>query len=524
MERPLQEYSKRARRAVEARDWPTVQACAGEILRRDGRSAEGHFLQGLLEKARRRPAAAQAAFRHALDLDHGRYDAAMELAALLIASGRSVEAVRLLEAHEGQLGNSPRYLDAAGLAYTKLGLHDRAWSAYEKANTLQPGVPSLQAHLAACAVYVGRIEEARTIYRSLLQRAPDHQRNHYELSQLERARDRGHVEQMLDVLRRTRLPPERNIFLYYALGKELEDLGEWGEAFRYYRMAGDAATSVSPYRVSEDVEVIDTVIATCSPEWLASGAVVSSAQGSPGTPVFIVGLPRTGTTLTDRILASHSLVESIGETFLVPATLHRLAGHPASDRMTAATIEQAAQRDVAEIARGYLEGVSYRLGGRPFFIDKLPENFLYLGFIAAAFPDARLVYLRRHPMDACFAMYKQAFFRFAYNLDDLGQYYLAHMRLLEHWRHVLGNRLVEIPYESLVEDPGTEIRRLLQGLGLVFEPGCLEFDRTPGAVATASSAQVREKIHTRSVGRWRRFEAELRPLRDMLEAAGITIG
>ena len=288
-------------------------------------------------------------------------------------------------------------------------------------------------------------------------------------------------------------------------------------------MAGDAATSVSPYKVSDDVEVIDKVVATCSAGWLASRTSVPPVHATGGTPIFVVGLPRTGTTLTDRILASHSLVESIGETFLVPATLHRVAGYPASERMTPATIEQAAQRDVASIAKGYLEGVSYRLDGRPFFIDKLPENFLYLGFIASAFPDARLVYMRRHPMDACFAMYKQSFFRFAYNLDDLGQYYVAHDRLLGHWRRVLGSRLVEVRYESLVQHPATEVRRLLERLGLGFEPACLEFERNVAAVATASSAQVRERIHTRSVGRWRRFERQLQPLREMLESAGIAI-
>jgi hypothetical protein len=160
------------------------------------------------------------------------------------------------------------------------------------------------------------------------------------------------------------------------------------------------------------------------------------------------------------------------------------------------------------------------------FIEKLPENFLYLGFIAKAWPDAGIVYLRRNPMDTCFAMYKQVFtwaYKFSYSLETLGRYYVAHDRLLRHWRAMLGERLVEIQYESLVADQEGQTRMLLERLGLEFEPACLEFEKNEAASATASSVQVREKIHSRSVDRWRHFEAELRPLSRMLAAAGIAI-
>lgn len=515
------ELSAMARRAVAARDWQAVAASANEILRRDGNSAEGHFLAGLVEKARGRPRAAEAAFGRALQLDAGRHDAAVELAGLLAESGRCNEAARLLGDYEARLGGSPRYLDAAGMAYTRIGLHERAYPLYARANALQPGIPSIQAHLASCAVYVGRIDQARELYRSLLAAAPGHQRNHYELSQLGPARDASHVEEMKQVLESGGLPPERNIFLYYAIGKELEDLGQWQEAFSWYKRAGDAVTAVSPYRVEDDLAVMAKVEEACTADWLAGGPALARRHGP--TPIFVTGLPRTGTTLTDRILASHSMVESIGETFFLQAALHHVAGARPAEVMTPGIVAAAAAGDVARIADTYMESVGYKLGGRPFFVDKLPENFLHLGFIARAFPQARLVYLRRDPMDACFAMYKQSFFRFAYNLDDLARYYVAHVRLLEHWRRLLGDRLVELRYEALVQEPGEEVRTLLDRLGLAFEPACLAFDRTPGAVATASSAQVREKIHTRSVGRWRHFEAQLQPLRSALEAAGIAI-
>ncbi|MCM2311079.1 MAG: sulfotransferase [Steroidobacteraceae bacterium] len=519
----LEQLSAAARRAVQAGDWSTTQACAVEILRRDARSAEGHFLNGLAEKAASRPLRAAAAFARALELDPQRYDAAVELADEYGRSFRHGEARALLEQHEPHLRNSPRYLNMAGLTWSLLGMHERAWPLHRRANELQPGVPLFEANLAACSVYLGKIDEARALYLKLLERNPNHQRNHYHLARLARARDSAHVEQMKSVLAANRLPPEKNIFLYYALGKELEDLEQWDEAFHYYELAGDAATRVSRYDVAEDIALIDRIIEVCDAGWLAAGPAPVPTEVTGKTPIFIVGLPRTGTTLTERILASHSQVESLGETLFLQMVLRRVSGVPGVEGMTPEIITAAARQDIGHIADGYLNAVRYRLGTRPLFIEKFPENIFYLGFAAKAYPDARLVHLRRHPMDACFAMYKQSFFRYAYTLENVGRYYAAYDRLARHWRAVLGERLVEVDYEALVGEPEPRTRQLLARLGLEFEPACLEFDRNQSASATASSVQVREKIHTRSVQRWRNFERQLQPLRNRLEGAGIVI-
>jgi hypothetical protein len=156
----------------------------------------------------------------------------------------------------------------------------------------------------------------------------------------------------------------------------------------------------------------------------------------------------------------------------------------------------------------------------------LPFNYLYLGFIAKAFPDARIVHLRRNPMDTCFAMFKQVFtwaYKFSYRLEDVGRYYIAYARLLEHWRRVLGERLIEVEYEALTANPELETRRLLGRLGLEFEEACLRFETNASATTTASSVQVREKVHNRSVRRWTHFSRQLQPLRQVLERAGIDV-
>jgi len=517
------QLSALARRAAQAKDWRAVRDCAERLLAAEPNSAEGFFLRGLAEKANLRPLLAGAAFERALELDAERYDAAVELASQYVVARRNGEAAALLGAYEDRLGNSPRYLDMAGTVYVDIGLAERALPLYRKATTLQPEIALFQANRASCAVYLGHIDEAEGIYRLLLTRNPAHQRNHYYLSRLKKARDRTHVDEMLLVLERGGLPRDRNVFLYYAIAKELEDLGEWDEAFRYYKLGGDAVTAVASYDVTSDIALIDKTIEVCNSDWLSRN--VSPATAAK-TPIFIVGLPRTGTTLTERIVSSHTMVASLGETLFLPMVLRRESGVESAERMTPAMIEAASVRPMEAIARGYLSAVDYRLGSERLFIDKYPENFLYLGFIARAFPGARIVHLRRHPLDACFSMYKQVFtwaYKFTYDLDNLGRYYVAYARLLAHWHAVLGERLIEVEYESLVRNPEAETRRLLDRLGLPFEAACLDISANRAASTTASSVQVRERIHARSVERWRRFAAHLEPLRKRLEAAGIEL-
>ena len=525
-EQQLQHLSALARRAVPARDWATVKACSREILRLDKKNAEGWFLSGLHEKAAAKMKQASSAFSKALGYDARRYDAAVELANLHLLALRHRAALELLEKYESHMSNSPLYLDRAAKIYTHLGLHARAWPLYQKASELQPAADQLQANLAASSVLSGKIEQARTIYQDLLKKAPTHQRNHYELSRLERARDSSHVEQMKALLSSSRLPAGQNIFLYYAIAKELEDLEQWADAFEYYKLGGDAASGVARaagYQVEHDIAVIDKVIEVCDAAWLSSRAGKAAQGRKEATPVFIVGLPRTGTTLAERIIASHSQVESADETFFMQTAIRHASGLKVEEEMSPAIIAAAAKKDIQVIARTYREAVAYRLQGQAFFIDKYPFNFLYLGFIAKAFPHAPIIHLRRNAMDACFAMYKQSFFKFAYTLEDLARYYAAYDRLNQHWLEVLGDRVIELEYELLVSDLEGQTRNLLHRLGLGFESACLDFHKNEAPSATASTVQIREKVHSRSVNKWKNWSRQLAPLRADLEKSGISI-
>ena len=523
----LARISAAARRAAHAGNWDVVKDCAREIQKLDKRSPEGWFLSGLFENAAGRKQQAFAAFAQTVQLDAKRYDAAVELASLCQVFLRHREAVALLKKYEPALGDSPYYLDMAGSIYTRLGLHARAWPMFRKANELQPDIDHFEANLAACAVNLGKIEQAKSLYKALLARHPGRQRNHFELSRLETADNPDHVVRMKEVLDSSHLPDEKNIFLYYAIAKELEDLGQWAEAFDFYERGGNAAAGVAReagYDVSSDVSLIENIIEVCDSGWLDSDPVRAGQKKPDRIPFFIVGLPGTGTNLTERIVASHSHVESADETFFMQIAVRRASGVASREDMAPEIIEAAAGKPIRQITNAYLDSVDYRLGNLPIFIDKYPFNFLYLGFIAKGFPHARIIHLRRTPMDACFAMYKQSHLKQANELKSLGRYYIAYDRLCRHWKAVLGNRLVEVEYERLVAEPESQVRLLLDKLGLDFEPACLDFHLNRAPSAAASKVQVRENAHTRSVNKWKNWETQLQPLKDQLEAAGIAVG
>lgn len=517
----LTQLSQKARLAVQQKDWSKVRTFANTILQLYKNEAEGYFLLGQSEKGAGQLTAAFTAFTKSLELNADRYDSAIELSHICLLLLKHEHAFTLVSKYEHKLLNSPLYLDLAAHIFSGLGLHTKAWELYKKAYILQPEIDQFKVNLAACGVLLGKVKESKKLYEEILSKYPFHQKSHYELSKLGRAKDFSHIEQMNELLNKNNLSPDKNVYLYYAIGKELEDLEQWSEAFLHYQKAGEAILSVANYDVENEIKVIDTIINTCSSKWLLDNPIKSSP--SKNKPIFIVGLPRTGTTLTERILASHSKVESLDETFFIQMAIRHASGVGGISDVDENIIKLAASKDIQIVQKCYQNAISYRLTNKSMFIDKYPYNYLYLGFIAKAFPNTQIVYLKRNPLDACFAMFKQSFFKFAYSLEDLGKYYVAYNNLRKHWLAILGDRIVEVEYELLVNDQVKQTKGLLAKLCLGFEQSCLDFDKNTTSSATASTLQVREKIHSRSVEKWKRFSEQLAPLKKVLKDNGIYV-
>jgi hypothetical protein len=256
-----------------------------------------------------------------------------------------------------------------------------------------------------------------------------------------------------------------------------------------------------------------------------------SAGHNSRRPLFILGLPRSGTTLVDRIVSSHSQVASLGEHTTLALAVMRMAGRqpgPAGDDPAEKIdlIEQSARLDFEALGRAYCDSIDGFGNHAGRLTDKTPLNFLYLGLIHRALPRAKIIHLRRHPLDSCYAMYKTLFragYPFSYSLQEIGRYYIAYYSLMQHWRDCIPGAFLDVDYEDLVNDTPAQARRIIDYLELDWEDACLDFHRRGGAAATASAAQVRQPVYSTSVGMWRNYARQLAPFRERLREHGIPV-
>jgi hypothetical protein len=312
--------------------------------------------------------------------------------------------------------------------------------------------------------------------------------------------------------------------LRFALGKEYEDLQRYRQAFAHFDAGNMLQRTHMKYDVSEDVAVIDRIIEAHTSQRLS----MAPAGYESEEPIFVVGLPRTGTTLVERILGAHSAVFSAGElndfALALLQTARESGANPKISKLE--LVEGSLSLNMRAFGRRYIERTRPRTGRSPRFVDKLPGNYLYLGLISAALPQARIVILEREAMDACCAIFNTLFagpYPFSYDLSDLGTYYLAYRRLADHWVQSLGDRILLVKYENLVQDFEHEAHRLIEFCGLPWEDACATYYQSAGASSTASAVQVRQPVYRTSIGRWRVYEQQLAPLRSALQSAGISV-
>ena len=305
----------------------------------------------------------------------------------------------------------------------------------------------------------------------------------------------------------------------YALAKEYEDLGRHEGSWTQLAAAAALRRRHLQYDPTVDLATVDWLI-----EAFPSRA--TDRGGDPnGEPIFVVGMPRTGSTLLERMLAGHSSVYAAGELAdlgnAVVAAARRRVGREASRRELVAA---SAGVDFAALGADYVARTRPRTGHTPRFIDKLPLNYLYCGLIERALPNARIVHVTRHPMATCYGAFKVLFdqgYPFSYDQIELADYYAGYRRLMAHWRAVMPDRLVEVAYEDIVADPQGQCRRVLSGLGLDFQDACAAPHSNPAPSATASASQVRRPVYTTAVDQWRNYARWLGPLRERLESHGV---
>ena len=460
---------------------------------------------------------AENLLRRALELAPRFHAARSNLATVLHRQNRTAEALVELDA---LIAAEPEHMGHANLraaALTRVGEFDEALALYEAVLARPPGHPRIWMSYGHALKTVGRSDDSIAAYRRAIAAQPTLGDAWWSLANLKTARfDETDIAAMREALEAPSLGEEDRFHLHFALAKALEDAGDTEAAFDHYLTANRLRRAALAYESGDTSRAVDRTIALFTPQFVAG---LGGGGCEAPDPIFIVGLPRAGSTLIEQILASHSRIEGTMELPDIPAMVARLAeGRGLSAALAALT---AAERDA--LGEEYLSRTRIqRKTDRPRFIDKLPNNWAHVGFIKAILPNAKIVDARRHPLDCGVSNFRQHFARgqaFSYDLADIGAYYADYVRLMEHVDAIMPGAVTRVFHEALVADPETEVRRLLAALGLDFEAACLRFHENTRAVRTASSEQVRRPVNRDGIGQWRRYEDRLGPLREALGRA-----
>jgi tetratricopeptide (TPR) repeat protein len=508
--------------ALQAGNTDQAAACCRQVLEARQDVPEAHFLVGLvaLELEQRRTAISAFGSVTTLEPEHGA--AWAHLARLFMQTGQTLRADEALDKAVRHADDNPVVHDLIGHVHTMLGEESLALEWYSRAVVAQPDNVPFLVNKANCQMYVGELEGSEETLRRALALAPGNSNAHWILSMLRKAKHRDHVEEMRKLVENGRYPARAQAFLWYGIGKELEDLEDWEDAFDAFDRGARARRSTLEFDEQAEVLMYDAFDRIYTVEWFEATPDGFESEA----PIFVVGQPRTGTTLVERIITAHPDVTSAGELKQFGNAMRRLSRYSEPQRFSAALVEGASRVDTRKLGRMYIETSRKMAGDTPRFVDKLPINFMHIPLILKALPGAKIVHLRRNPMDACFSSFKQLFadaYAHSYDQEEMARHHARYFRLMETWRERFGERFFDIAYEDVARDVEPNARALIDYLGLPWNDACLEFHKQKTAVATASAVQVRKPDHTKSIGRWRRYERQLEPMRRTLESLGIPL-
>ncbi|HEY2339595.1 MAG TPA: sulfotransferase, partial [Steroidobacteraceae bacterium] len=409
-----------------------------------------------------------------------------------------------------------RYLQAAALA--NIGDYAESIIVYERVLKEYPQQPKIWMSYGHSLRTAGRTAEAIDAYRRAIVMEPTLGEAYWSLANLKTFQfTEPDVAALRAALERQDLDSDSRLHFEFSLGKALEDRAQYEESFAHYARGNALRLRLHSYSAQATSAYVQKSIEVCTREFFAARA---GAGAEVADPIFIVGLPRSGSTLLEQILASHSLVEGTMELPQLPQIARDLAIGQACQEDFPLTVGALSHERLRELGERYLrETRPLRKTQLPLFIDKMPNNCFYVGLIHLILPNARIIDARRHPLACCFSCYKQHFARgqnFTYGLEDLGRYYCDYVRFMAHFDAVLPGRVLRVHYERMVEDTEAEVRRLLEYCRLPFEEACLKFYETERAVRTASSEQVRRPIFREGLDQWRHYEPWLNPLKKSL--------
>lgn len=533
-EQQIAQYHAAAQKALQHGQLRVVHQHCLSILDIDPAFADAWFLCGVIAAHNGQIAKAADILQKAVELAPDNPEYRAELGKQLIALDLPEQALYQAETALSLQPDAIPTLSTLGTVFSHTDEHEKALRCFiAAARSLQErakGAEGLTAewraklhfNLGASLQFAGRIDAAEAAYETAIALQPEMFKAHSALSSLQRQTPGKNHLARLKKLRSAVKNSRDQLHLGHAMAKELEDLGQYQDAFDSLVWAKQAQADSVNYSADSDQRYFKDIRQLFSRELLsASRSGCDSAE-----PIFVVGMPRTGTTLVEQILSSHSQVYAAGELQNFPLQVKRATGRAPNELLNSDTLSRSLALDLANLGSAYVASTRPKTGHTPRFIDKLPLNFQLLGLIRLALPNAKLVCLRRDPMDTCLSNFRQLFaidfkpYHYNYDLLACGRYFMLFDELMSHWQDVMPSAVHEISYEALVADPERVSRELLTYCGLPWEEQCLEFHQRKASVATPSAIQVKQKIYTSSVNRWQRYGDAMLPLYELLRSAG----
>jgi tetratricopeptide (TPR) repeat protein len=519
----INEWQREAERALRRRDFRLAHERCLEILKKDPEHADAFFLLGMIAAEHRNYGKAIEVIERAIGLAPSKAEYFAHHGRCLLALHRPREAYEAAQQALALAPSDALTLDTIGVVMTRAGAHADAVEPFRRAVARDATKPAYHYNLGAALQFVGELAAAAGEYRRALELDPSFHRAWSSLAQAARAPlTPAEVALLERTLELPALDADIELHLCHALAKQHEDEGRYETAFRLLERGKRRKAATLDYSFSADGELF--AAAAQLPAALAESSPPGHASREP---IFIVGMPRTGTTLVERILSSHPSVFSAGELTNFGLALKRAVRTSSNRVLDAETLAAASRCDAAALGAAYVESTRPRTGHTQRFIDKMPLNFFYAPLILRALPNAKIICLRRNPLDTCLSNFRQLFatsfsyYNYGYDLLDTGRYYAAFHALTAVWRERLPRNYLEVHYEDVVDDTEREARRLLEFCELPWDPQCLAFHDNAAPVATASSVQVRQPIYRTALERWRRYDRELAPLRTLLAAEGV---
>jgi len=518
----IKELHQIAQNKLNQGDYVKAHALCVQIIEQQPRHADAYFLLGIINSEIGQINKAIQLIEKAISFKPlGAYFAHLAKCYSLVGNMSAVlAAIKHVPVEQVNQGLT---LDTIGVALSRVGDHQKALCYFEKALSQQKDNPAYFYNYAVSSKFAGLFEQAKKAFETAIELSPDHYQAHFALSDLGGVtKENNHIARLLSLLD-VNSHPDSSLHIGHALAKEYEALGEYDKSFEVLERVKQQKLATIDYKFSDDDQLFDYLS-----QFPVADNITQLGHDS-SQPIFVVGMPRSGTTLVERILSNHTDVKSCGELQDFGVAVKEVTGTSSQRVLDVETLQAAQSIDFAELGKRYIQRTKAVTDNSPKFIDKLPFNFFHIDLIRKALPNAKIICLLRNPMDTCVGNFRQLFsinspyYSYAYNLQTIGRFYAEFYQLANRWESSNTDNFMLLNYESLVATPEQKIRELLEFCGLSWQEKCLHAEQNTAPVSTASKVQVREPINAKSIGRWKKFGPNTKSLESFLQHVGIPI-